>query len=56
MPPEEHSQFAGKVWQADRRGYAGIQGRITDFGRSRGVRSTLRVNKSSRKGMVVFNK
>jgi len=49
-----HSQFAGEVWQLDRRGYAGIQGRTTDFGRGRGVKSALRVNKSSRKGVVVF--
>jgi hypothetical protein len=28
-----HSQFAGEVWQVDRRGYAGIQGRTIDFDR-----------------------
>jgi hypothetical protein len=50
-----HSQFAEEVWQVDRRGYARIQGRTIDFDRGRRVKSTLRVNKSSRKGVVVFN-
>lgn len=45
-----YSQFAGEVWQVDRRAYAGIQRRTIDFDRGRGVRSTLTVNKSSRKG------
>lgn len=33
-----HGQFTGEVLQADRRGCAGIQGRIIDFGRKRDIR------------------
>jgi hypothetical protein len=63
MPFKEHYQdhlfsdpvFSGEAWQFGR-GDAGIQGRTIDFSQGLGVKSTLRVNKSSRKEVVVLNR